>query len=82
MATILKQALTVGEAGRLLGVSKQAVRDWIKLGALTGYVTPGGHRRVSVASLRAFLTDHGQDAAIEALDAYLSPNQAKSDSPT
>lgn len=44
--------LTVGETADRLRVSVETVRRWIESGDLTAGRTPGGHRRVSAASVQ------------------------------
>ena len=43
------------EAAQQLGTSVQTVQRWMDRGYLRGWRTPGGHRRVDVASVREFL---------------------------
>src|SRR5271170_832480 len=47
--------LTPREAARLLGVSYATIKQWILSGKLKTVQTPGGHHRLSEASLRPFL---------------------------
>ena len=49
--------LTLGEAGRVLGVSNATVRRWADSGGLGTFTTPGGHRRFSRAMLDRLLPD-------------------------
>lgn len=51
-----------GEAARLLGVSAKQVGNLVDAGALRGRRTRGGHRRVSLASVRG-LNESSPDAA-------------------
>ena len=46
--------LTTHQAARLLGVSLPTIVKWIKQGHLEAYKTPGGHRRIPEAALKAF----------------------------
>jgi excisionase family DNA binding protein len=50
-----KGELTTREAARLLGVSLRTVQLWVEGGVLSAWKTPGGHRRVSQASVDAVL---------------------------
>ena len=50
-----KQMLTPREASRILGISYPTIKNWILSGRLKTTKTPGGHHRVTYASLRAFL---------------------------
>jgi len=49
--------LSVGDAARLLGVSKSTVRRWEKLKKIRSVRTPGGHRRFSTSELKSFYED-------------------------
>jgi molybdopterin-binding protein len=50
-----KQMLTPREASRILGISYPTIKNWILSGKLKTFTTPGGHHRVSFASLKPFL---------------------------
>lgn len=50
-----RQLLTPREASRMLGISYPAIKKWILEGKLKTVRTPGGHHRLSPASLRPFL---------------------------
>jgi excisionase family DNA binding protein len=47
--------IPVGEAAKQLSVSDQTIRNYCSDGELEFMVTAGGHRRISVASLRRYL---------------------------
>jgi putative resolvase len=47
--------IPVGEAAKQLSVSQQTIRNYCSDGELEFMVTAGGHRRISVASLRRYL---------------------------
>ena len=47
--------LTPREAARMLGISYPAIKKWILTGKISTTQTPGGHHRLSRASLRPFL---------------------------
>ena len=49
------QLLTPREASRMLGISYPAIKKWILEGRIKTILTPGGHHRLSAASLRPFL---------------------------
>ena len=51
--------LTTREAGSRLGVSVRTVQLWVESGVLDAWKTPGGHRRVSSASVRTLLEARG-----------------------
>ena len=47
--------LTPREAARLLGISYPTIKQWILQGKLPTVPTPGGHHRITQASLDSFL---------------------------
>lgn len=47
--------LTPREAAHLIGVSYPTIKQWILAGKLRTTQTPGGHHRISEASLKPFL---------------------------
>ena len=47
--------LTPREAAHLLGVSYPTIKQWILSGKLKTVQTPGGHHRISEATLKPFL---------------------------
>jgi len=49
------KSCTTNEAAELLGISLQTVQRWMDRGHLRGWRTPGGHRRVDVASVHELL---------------------------
>jgi excisionase family DNA binding protein len=53
----INDLLSVGDAARLLGVSKSTIRRWEKLKKIRSVRTPGGHRRFSASELRSFYED-------------------------
>lgn len=53
--TAQRQLLTPREASRMLGISYPTIKKWILNGKLKTTLTPGGHHRLTVASLRPFL---------------------------
>jgi predicted site-specific integrase-resolvase len=48
------QFWSVGQSAKFLGVSASQVRLLVANGELTGFVMPSGHRRLSVASVKAY----------------------------
>lgn len=50
-----RQLFTPREASRMLGISYPAIKKWILEGRIKTTQTPGGHHRLSQASLRPFL---------------------------
>jgi excisionase family DNA binding protein len=67
------KSCTTNEAAEMLGISLQTVQRWMDRGHLRGWRTPGGHRRVDVASVHELLATARQAengaAAPEAPDA-------------
>ncbi len=47
--------ITTGEAAKYCHVSQATVVNWIKKGKLKAYATPGGHHRILLPDLLAFL---------------------------
>jgi excisionase family DNA binding protein len=47
--------LTLGEASTALGVTANTLRRWADRGQIPSFVTPGGHRRFSLAAVQALL---------------------------
>jgi len=45
------------EASKMLGVSVRTVQLWVEDGRLTAWKTPGGHRRLSRASVESMLSE-------------------------
>lgn len=55
--------LSLGQAGRMLGVSQSTVRRWADAGELRAFRTSGGHRRIRADDARRFLAAGGRPAA-------------------
>lgn len=55
-----RQLFTPREASRMLGISYPAIKNWILSGKLKTVRTPGGHHRLSAASLKPFLEADGK----------------------
>jgi len=62
--------LTPREAARLIGISYPTIKQWILAGKLKTSRTPGGHHRVSEASLKSFLAGDKQKPAAESRERY------------
>ena len=61
---VANHVLTPREAAHLIGVSYPTIKQWILAGKLKTAQTPGGHHRISEASLKPFLDkDRGKPAA-------------------
>jgi molybdopterin-binding protein len=65
-----EQLLTPREASRMLGISYPAIKKWILAGKLKTIRTPGGHHRLSAASLRPFLQKDRTKPEIESRERY------------
>jgi molybdopterin-binding protein len=65
-----EQLLTPREASRMLGISYPAIKKWILDGKLKTIRTPGGHHRLSTASLRPFLKTDRAKPQIESRERY------------
>jgi len=57
--------MTPREAARMLGVSYATVKQWILSGKLKTVQTPGGHHRVSAATLKPFLEKDKMRPSVE-----------------
>ena len=55
-----RQLFTPREAARMLGISYPSIKNWILSGKLKTVQTPGGHHRLSAASLKPFLEADGK----------------------
>ena len=53
--------VTTREAAQMLGVAVSTVQKWVELGKLASWKTPGGHRRIPLASVHTVL--NGSTAA-------------------
>lgn len=59
------------EAAKLLGVGVRTIQLWMDSGALEGWKTPGGHRRVTLASIEKMLEKRGKLPAAPSRDGRL-----------
>ena len=50
--------LTSHQVGELLQVNPSSINKWVNDGRIQAFRTPGGHRRIRVADLVAFLEKH------------------------
>lgn len=62
--------LTPREAARLIGISYPTIKQWILSGKLKTVQTPGGHHRVSEATLKPFLAKDRTKPAPESRERY------------
>jgi len=69
----MSQETLVGISGacHILGVSETALRQWTDEAKIKAFITPGGHRRYSVADLKKFMGSHQRAAGIRQLAAEL-----------
>src|SRR6516164_6852519 len=65
-----KQMLTPREAARVLGISYPTIKNWILSGRLKTVTTPGGHHRLSLASLKPFLEKDALKPESESRERY------------
>ena len=65
----LERLLTSHEVGVLLQVNPSSVNKWVNEGRIPAFRTPGGHRRIKLADLLVFLSEHKMPvpAALEAV---------------
>jgi molybdopterin-binding protein len=61
---------TPREAARLIGISYPTIKQWILGGKLKTVQTPGGHHRVSEATLKPFLARDKTKPASESRERY------------
>ena len=62
--------LTPREASRMLAISYPTIKNWILSGKLKTVRTPGGHHRLTAASLKPFLEADGTRPGIESRERY------------
>ena len=62
--------LTPREAARMLGISYPAIKQWILTGKLKTVQTPGGHHRITEATLTPFLQRDAERPAGESRERY------------
>lgn len=65
-----RQLLTPREASRMLGISYPSIKKWILDGKLKTIKTPGGHHRLTLASLRPYLELDGTQPESESRERY------------
>lgn len=51
----LQDIVTTREAAKMLGVSLRTVQLWVESGVLNAWKTPGGHRKVTIASINKII---------------------------
>ena len=62
--------LTPREAARLIGISYPTIKQWILSGKLKTVQTPGGHHRLTEASLKPFIAKDRAKPATESRERY------------
>ncbi|MSP13634.1 MAG: helix-turn-helix domain-containing protein [Chloroflexi bacterium] len=61
--------LSLTEASKLLGIHPSTLRSWVDAGLIPAFRTPGGHRRIGLAQIQAFLAEHGTAMMLQAPNA-------------
>ncbi len=61
---------TPRQAAHILGISYPTIKQWILAGKLRTRTTPGGHHRISQASLKPFLEKDGERASTESRERF------------
>jgi molybdopterin-binding protein len=64
------QLLTPREAARMLAISYPTIKKWILGGKLRTARTPGGHHRITLASLKPFIEKDGTKPDAESRERY------------
>jgi excisionase family DNA binding protein len=59
--------LSISEASHMLGVSEVTLRQWTDEGRVKAFITPGGHRRYTIANLKKFMGPHQKPQGIKDL---------------
>ena len=62
--------MTPREASRMMGISYPTIKKWILEGKLKTVQTPGGHHRVSEASLRPFVAEDRMKPEVKSRERY------------
>jgi len=68
---VFPPSISTLEAAKRLGVTVPTIQRWLDQGALRGWKTPGGHRRIALSSVQAYIEkrmDPLADLAREAPD--------------
>jgi excisionase family DNA binding protein len=55
--------LSIKEASHILGVSAVTLRHWTDEGKIPAFITPGGHRRYSLAILKKFIRKYNHKSS-------------------
>lgn len=65
-------SLSIGQAGKMLGVSEATLRHWTDEGKIKAFITPGGHRRYLESEVRNFMgakrRAHGMDDLVAKME--------------
>jgi molybdopterin-binding protein len=62
--------MTPREASRMMGISYPTIKKWILEGKLKTVQTPGGHHRLTAASLKPFLSEDAMKPASKSRSRY------------
>src|SRR5215471_9546120 len=65
-----RQLMTPREAARMLGISYPTIKNWILTGKLKTVRTPGGHHRITPASLRPYLEADEMKPEVQSRERY------------
>ena len=52
---VFPPSISTLEAAKRLGVTVPTIQRWLDQGALRGWKTPGGHRRIALSSVQAYI---------------------------
>jgi excisionase family DNA binding protein len=63
--------LSISEASHMLGVSEVTLRQWTDEGKVKAFITPGGHRRYTIANLKKLMSPHQRPHGIKDLASKL-----------
>jgi excisionase family DNA binding protein len=55
----MEDVLTVFKASKYCNVSSKTIINWIESGHIKAYKTVGGHRRINMTDLEAFMKKQG-----------------------
>lgn len=58
--------MTTSDVAKELGVTIRSVQLWVERGALEGWKTPGGHRRITRTSFNRFALGNVDDSKVKA----------------
>jgi molybdopterin-binding protein len=68
--TKTQSLLTPREAAGMLNVSYPTIKQWILSGKIKTMLTPGGHHRISITTLKPFLKKNSEASSERSRDRY------------